>query len=306
MLGAIAGIVLLGGAVLAVAGVDATRSGFAPGTPASRDAGAAGESASDAPSRATAVAPAPGAPQAGSPLVPLDGVDRAIVRTARLSVEVPDAVGAARDVRLAAAAAGGFVAEEQAGDRTGRLVLRVPQAGLDALVERVAALGRVLERSSEAQDVTEHLVDLDGRVASQQASVVRVRALLERAETVGEVVAVESELAQREAELESLQRRLAAVRDQVALSTLSIDLRTAPGPGADRPAGGFGAGLGAGWDGLRAIATAAAAVVGFVLPFLPVLVVLAALGWVGVRIVRSRRRVGPAGGPPAPDAGSGR
>ncbi|WP_214364626.1 DUF4349 domain-containing protein [Pseudonocardia sp. H11422] len=304
MLGAIAGAVLLGGAAVAVEGVGAVRSGSAAGAALSRDAAATGEADPQAP-RAAVAAPAPGAPLVGSPLVPQVGVDRAIVRTARLGVEVPDTAGAARDVRLAAPASGGFVAEEQAGDRTGLLVLRVPAAGLDALVERVAGLGRVLERSSEAQDATEQLADLDGRVAGQQASVVRVRALLERAETVGEVVAVESELAQREAELESLQRRLAALRDQVALSTLSVDLRTAPDPGDGRAAGGFGAGLGAGWDGLRAIATAAAAVLGFVLPFLPVLAVLAALGWAGVRIARSRR-AGPVGGPAAPDGGSGR
>jgi hypothetical protein len=149
-------------------------------------------------------------------------------------------------------------------------------------------------------DATEEVVDLDARVASQTASVTRVRGLLAEARSIGDVVAVESELARREAELDSLTRRLAALREQVALSTLTVDLRT---PGAvvpqERPAPGFLDGLTAGWEGLRTIGSAAAAVVGFVLPFLPVLGVLGGIGWLARRVVRARRT------PAAADGGSG-
>jgi hypothetical protein len=62
-------------------------------------------------------------------------------------------------------------------------------------------------------------------------------------------------------------------------------------PPAAEPAPGFLDGLAAGWGGLRAIGSAAAAVVGFVLPFLPVLAVLAGF----VLIVRTRRTPAPAG-----------
>ncbi|GEL17010.1 DUF4349 domain-containing protein [Pseudonocardia asaccharolytica] len=212
-------------------------------------------------------------------------VDRAVVRTAEVRLEVADVAAVARNVRSAATAAGGFVADDHTDDDGAMLTLRVPADQLDPLVERVGTMGRLLMSSSTAQDVTEQSIDLEARVTSQQASVARVRSLLARAETIGEVVAVESELARREAELESLQRRLAALRDQVQLSTLDVDLRAAPGPGA-RP--GFGAGLGAGWDGLRTLGAGLAAAIGFLLPFLPVLAVLAGLGWFGWRRVRNR------------------
>jgi hypothetical protein len=206
-------------------------------------------------------------------------------------------VAAVRQVRTAAASAGGFVTEEQSGDTGSWLVLRVPADVLDRLVDEVAGYGRLTSRTSQVLDATEEVVDLDARVASQTASVARVRGLLAEAGSIGDVVAIESELARREAELDSLTRRLAALREQVALSTLTVDLR---GPGAVlppdiRPTPGFLDGLAAGWEGLRAIGSAVAAVVGFVLPFLPVLAVLGGFWWVGRRIVRGRRTPATAG-----------
>jgi hypothetical protein len=187
---------------------------------------------------------------------------------------------------------GGFITEEQSSDGGSWLVLRVPADALDRLVDEIAGYGRVTSRGTQVVDATEQVVDLDARVATQTASVARVRGLLAEAKSIGDVVAIESELARREAELDSLTRRLAALRDQVALSTLAVDLR---GPGAaappdEGPAPGFLDGLAAGWEGLRVIGSAAAAVVGFVLPFLPVVAVLAGLALLVRRIVRLRRR----------------
>ncbi|MGQ0573404.1 MAG: DUF4349 domain-containing protein [Pseudonocardia sp.] len=252
---------------------------------------AADAARSAAPEQADAAAPAvpaPGAPAA--PGVPVGAVDRTLVRTAQVEVEVDDPAAAGRQVRTAVAAAGGFVTEEQAGTRGALLVVRVPVAALDRLLDDVATIGTVVERSGQVVDVTEEAVDLDARVASQQASVARVRALLAQAESIGDVVAIESELARREAELDSLTSRLTVLRDQAALSTLTVDLRPVDAePGADDRALGFGDGLGAGWDGLRALGLAVAVVVGFVLPFLPLLAVLAGLAWLARRRLRLRR-----------------
>jgi Domain of unknown function (DUF4349) len=248
-------------------------------------------------------APETSGTDARTPGVPIGGVQRQLVRSAQLTVEVGDPVTAVRQVRTVAAGVGGFVSEEESGDFGSWLVLRIPADSLDRVLDEVAAFGRVTARSSQVLDATEEVVDLDSRVASQTASVARVRGLLAEAVSIGDVMAIESELARREAELDSLTRRLAVLRDQVALSTLTVDLR-APGaaPPGPRPTPGFLDGLAAGWEGLRAIGSATAAVVGFVLPFLPVLAVFVGFGWLGRRIVRGRRTpaVAGAGGPSGP------
>lgn len=279
----------------------------APGLPR-YDAGKGGSAAgSDAVGESAPIAPdsrsMPGAQPAQG--VPLGGVQRALVRTAQLSVEVTDPAGAMRQVRTAAAAAGGFVTDEQTSDTGSWVTLRVPADALDRLVEDIAADARVITRSTQVYDATEESIDLDARVASQQASVSRIRGLLAQATTIGDVVAIESELSRREAELDSLTRRLEALRDQVAMSTLTVDLRgraVPPPPGG--PAPGFLDGLATGWAGLLALGSGVAAAVGFVLPFLPVVAVLAGIVWLVRRIVRGRRRPATASSGPTSDGDS--
>jgi hypothetical protein len=231
------------------------------------------------------------------PGVPVGTVDRTLIRTSQVSLEVADPAASGRQVRTAVAAAGGFVTEESTASKRATLVVRVPAAALDRLLDDVATLGTVTERGGQTVDATEEVVDLDARVASQQASVARVRALLARAESIGDIVAIESELARREAELDSLTSRLAALRGQAALSTLTVTLRQA-GEAADEDdrALGFLDGIGAGWDGLKAFGLAVAVVVGFLLPFVPVVALLAGIGWLVRRGIRSRRT--PAATPP--------
>lgn len=231
-----------------------------------------------------------GAVAQGEQGVPVGSVGRSLVRSAQLTLEVEDPERAVQGVRTAAAAAGGTITQEQSGPSGGWVVLRVPAEVLDRTVDDVARLGTVEDRSVSVEDATEEVVDLDARVASQQASVARVRALLAQATSIGDVVAIESELSRREADLDSLTGRLAALRDQVALSTLTVDLR---GPGTPvvgpvEPVG-FGDGLAAGWEGLIAVGRGTGAVVGFLLPFVPVLLVLAGAVW-AVRRVRGRAR----------------
>lgn len=281
----------VGGAGGSVASIEPGRAERALGRAA--DAAAAADSAAG-----PAVAEPGGIPGQG---VPLGGVQPALVRTAQLTVEVDDPAAASRQVRTAAAGAGAVVAEEQSGVDGAWLVLRVPADSLDRFVEDVAAFGHVTGRNSQVVDATEEVIDLDARVASQQASVARVRALLAQAESISDVVAVESELSRREADLDSLTSRLAALRDQVAMSTLTVDLRAVPGAaGNDERAVGFLDGFSAGWDGLRVVGSGAAAVVGFLLPFVPVLAVLGGIGWLARRVLRARRLPAVAGGRSGP------
>ena len=125
----------------------------------------------------------------------------------------------------------------------------------------------------------------------QQASVTRVRALLAQATSIGDIVSVESELARREADLDSLQRRLAD--PQGPGRAVDADRRAADREhSGSRGSAGFGAGLGAGWSGLKVIGSGLATAAGFLLPFLPLLAVAGAVVW-AVRRRAGRRRGGP-------------
>ena len=196
-------------------------------------------------------------------------------------------------VRGAATAAGGYVSGADGGGSMMTITLRVPAEQYDAVVDRVAALGVLNSRSENSQDVTAEIVDVNSRVESMTASVARVRALLAQATGIGDVIAIESELASREADLESLQRQQASLAGLVALSTVTVTLTAVTdGPTAlpaDSPSG-FVTGLTSGWNALLGSLAVIGTVVGALLPFLPVVATLVVAGWWMVRRARRRSR----------------
>ncbi|MER7082842.1 protein of unknown function [Saccharopolyspora kobensis] len=196
---------------------------------------------------------------------------REVIRTAELDVEVDDVAGASAEVRRRAEAVGGYLEQETGYRSSNTMTVRIPAAELDRALGELSGLGRVTSRSQQAEDVTEQLVDTRSRIESQQASVQRLRELMARAETVSDIVSIESELTSRETELESLQRREAAMSSQVQLATVTVRLES-PAVVADEDTG-FLAGLSAGWRGLTATGAVILTTLGAVLPFAAALVV---------------------------------
>lgn len=222
---------------------------------------------------------------------------RSLIYTGTLAVTVPDVAKAADAAGAVATAAGGNVAGDNRtldADRSqAQLTLRVPSDAFSSTMDKLATtLGTENSRSVSTQDVTQDLVDLDARLATQRASVDRVRALLAKANTVGEVVSIESELTKREADLDSLEQRRTKLSGLVALSTITLNLRApaAPAPAPVKADSGFLAGLKSGWQAFVSSAKVFLTVAGWLLPWL---IVIGLPAWLILRFVRARRRAAP-------------
>ncbi|GAA3389706.1 DUF4349 domain-containing protein [Streptomyces roseoviridis] len=227
-----------------------------------------------------------------------------VIRTAELSVEVKDATKALASARRVTAAAGGHV-ENETTERTdgthisSRIVLRVPQERYDSVLAELAGAGKLLSRTANAKDVTEQVVDVESRIATQRASVARVRALMDKATQLSDVVTLEGELSRRQADLESLLAQRASLKDRTSLATITLHLtepEAAPAAGADdRP--GFLDALAGGWGALVGAAAWVLIVLAALAPWLATAAVLY-VGW--RRLVRPlwlRRRPEPNPGP---------
>jgi len=223
--------------------------------------------------------------------------ERAIIYTAQITVRVDDVSAAGQEAESIAAAAGGLVTEEQSdssgnrADATARLTIRVPPAEFRNVMGKLAGLGEKLSSTQSAADVTTQVVDVEARIASQRRSVARVRALLDRARNIGEVVNIESELARREGDLDALLARQKQLSAQTDLATVTATL---VGPAAeepdDKPELGFLAGLRNGWEGFTMAVAVLLTIVGAILPFLG----LIALLWLPARWALRRNRPVPA------------
>ncbi|MFF9075940.1 DUF4349 domain-containing protein [Streptomyces sp. NPDC014735] len=219
-----------------------------------------------------------------------------VIRTATLSVEVRDVPKAAAAARAAVSEAGGLVADERtervdATRETSHIVLRIPQDAYETVLKDLAGTGKLLSRTSSAKDVTDQVVDVESRIASQRASVARVRKLMDRADALSDVVTLESELSSRQAALESLLAQQASLKDRTSLATITLDLSepvTAPETNDDDPPGFLDA-LDNGWDAFLTVLRWGSVVLGATAPFLVTIVVLVVAGRLLLRRLRGRR-----------------
>jgi Domain of unknown function (DUF4349) len=221
---------------------------------------------------------------------------RALIFTGTVTVRVTDVERAAADASSLASAAGGFVGGDERNSEKNsaqaRLTLRVPSAHFPGVVDGVAKLGKEESRQLSTEDVTDQVTDVDARIATGQAGVDRVRDLLARAQNIGEIVSLESELSRREADLESLKARKRKLDDQTTLSTITAVLlgpEAVATPAAKKHETGFVAGLKAGWHSFAASMGVLFTVLGALLPWLVALAVPAGVGFWWVRRTRRPR-----------------
>lgn len=222
--------------------------------------------------------------------------ERSIISTGTVSLVGRD-VGRARfDLQKIVDGHGGEVAEEitQTDDdgevRRTRLVVRVPAAEFDAAMDELEQVGQLESSRRSSEDVTTQVIDVEARIRAQSASLRRIELLLARARSIRDIVAIEAQLTRRQAELDSLKSQQAWLVDQTSLSTITVFVEQKRDRKGDKgDASGFLAGLGQGWDGLRALVTGALTVTGFLLPFTVLLLLLGVPAWLLLRGLARRR-----------------
>jgi len=247
----------------------------------------------------------------GLPTVPVaDG--SAIAIQARATVAVDDVRAAVDQVTTAVTTSGGRisvadvdydVAERPETDppapeqSRAMLVAEVPPAELAGVLDALERIGTVSAYEQLAEDVSEQLTDLDTRIANERASIERVRALIDSAASLQDLVFLESELTMRETTLETLLATQRGLEDRVAMSTLTIDITpamTAPFVAADAtvetPRPGVLDALADGWSVFGGAVFSIVLVLAVALPFLlAALAALVAVLW--ARRLLSRRGV---------------
>ena len=252
---------------------------------------AAGEVGADAAAPMPMTQGAPAEAAVSSPGEKRTQLDPQVITTAWLTIRVESVATGVDALAAEVQRARGSIQQQDItttdGTQTATVVARVPAAGLDDFLADVQGLGTVENLSRQATDVTQQRIDLDARIGALTASITRLQELLEQADTVTDLVAVETELANRQAELDALTAQRDYLADQVAMSTVTMTLMpTVRAGGVQAP--GFLAGLQNGVAALGASIGIAITALGFLLPFLLILAVIAIpVAWVIVR--RARR-----------------
>lgn len=153
---------------------------------------------------------------------------RDVISTASMSIEVDVVPEAAASVRMIAVAHGGFIenlSTSGVGNRqSASITVRVPQDRFDATVEQLSRLGDVPSQDISSEDVTEEFIDLKARLNASTREEQSLLSLLERADSVADVLGIERELTRVRSQIERLQGQINFLQSRIDLSTIHISL----------------------------------------------------------------------------------
>ena len=225
----------------------------------------------------------------------------ALIKRGTIGLTSDDVAKARLDARHLVDTAGGTVDDEETtADKDGevtsvRMVLRVPAGKYDEVTEQLKKIATLTDAKSSATDVRDRIIRTHVQIGVQRDAIKRIRVLLGRADNIGDVIRIESELTDRIASLDTLRRTAAYLADQTSMSTINLYIAKAShhaAPPAEKKRTGFIGGLDRGWDAFTATVGWLAGALGTVLPFAVALVAVGLpLGWLLRRRFRAWRSV---------------
>lgn len=220
-----------------------------------------------------------------------------LIYTGNLELETTEFDAVLEGLTALVEESGGYVESSSvrnrgSGYRSADYTVRVPAERYGDFFSRAGELCHVVWKNEEVQNVSEDYYDTAGRLKTQQTKLERLQELLGRAESMEDIITIESAISETEAAIESLSGQLRHYDALVDYATVYLSVQEVYKlSGTEEPATGFAGRLGAafasGWQGflnlLESLAVALA--YGWVL-----VVVLAAAALVAVRTLRRRRR----------------
>lgn len=111
------------------------------------------------------------------------------------------------------------------GNRDANYVLRIPAKGLGSFKTEIANMGNVVRQSERVEDVTLNYVDTESHITALKAEQESLVAMLEKADTVEAVIAIQNRLTEVRYQLESYESQIRTYDNQVEYSTVTLFLR---------------------------------------------------------------------------------
>jgi hypothetical protein len=173
-----------------------------------------------------------------------------VIRQAQLSISVGSGSFDSKlaDVRALVQREQGFISgtDAQANPttnsqiRTGVITFMVPAAKFDETIDLLTGMGKVQNEHISGNDVSAQYVDLQARLGNEEAQRDAMLALLQRAQTVADIIAVQNQLGQITGQIEQLKGQIAYIDHNTAYSTVTVDLAEAGAPVQTSPQDNWG------------------------------------------------------------------
>lgn len=223
--------------------------------------------------------------------------NREVIVTGSVLITAVDPIAASEASVRIVEAAGGRVdarteyAPTEGNNGSARLTLRIPASDLSQTLGELKELGTVEKVQISSENVTHVARDLDARIAALSASLDRLLQLMATAENTEVLLQLEREVTERQGTLDSLRSQRRLLTDQVAMSTITLELTSVASAPVGTPSTVVDA-LAAGLASFIAFFTGVLYVVSYLLPWLVLLGIIALVIVLSIR--RKRRAAVPA------------
>ena len=178
------------------------------------------------------------------------------------------------------------ISSGNAGSRSAEYVIRVPAESFEKLMSSLSTIGNVPYSHVYTENVSSQYYDTEARLRTYRAQEDRLLELLDKAETVSDVIEIENELTEVRYRIESLQTTLNGWDRQVSYSTVYLSLREVKEYTPENRIG-FGRQI------VNALAQGLELLKDFVLGFataLPLLIIVAAVVFGIIKLIKKLRK----------------
>lgn len=154
-----------------------------------------------------------------------------LIYTSHITLETMDLEPSAQALTELVSQFGGFYEQQEMYNRgdyhSGSYTVRVPSDQFEGFLNAVAENSsfQLTYRSTSCENVSEAYGDIESRLETLQIKQDRLQALLEQAESMDDIIAIESELTEVEAELGALSGEKNHYDNLIDYSTVYIELR---------------------------------------------------------------------------------
>lgn len=153
-----------------------------------------------------------------------------VISQASVTLEVTTVSTAITQVETIAQNLGGSVdnmsSTGEQNQEQANITIRVPQNQFLTALNQLQSLGTVENQNASSQDVTQQYIDLQAQLNSAQLEEQSLQAILAKATTVSDEIAIQEQLTQVISQVQSLQGQINYLQNQVAMSTITVSLNT--------------------------------------------------------------------------------
>lgn len=173
-----------------------------------------------------------GASVTSSPSATKPDTEEKIIKTVVLHVQTKEYTAYISSINESVASLGGYV-EKSGSDlgpgsnynRSATYVVRIPAEKLDAFLESANEKGTVTSINEEQQNVTLEYVDLESRISAFKTERESLTKLLENAESLENILAIQERLSEVNYEIENYTAQLRVLANRVSYSTVTLNIR---------------------------------------------------------------------------------